>query len=61
LQSRTTRFKFKQISRDDAAGRLKQICVDEHIKITDQAINDVVKICEGDMRRMVNTLQVTRV
>ena len=57
LQSRTTKFKFKQISRQDAAGRLKQICKSEEINMTDEAINDVVKISEGDMRKMVNTLQ----
>ncbi len=57
LQSRTTRFKFKQIPREDAAGRLKQICKAENINITDEAVHDVIKISEGDMRKMVNTLQ----
>lgn len=57
LQSRTTRFKFKQIPRADAVGRLKQICKDEKINITDEALGDVTKISDGDMRKMVNTLQ----
>ena len=58
LQSRTTRFKFKQISKEDACGRLRHICNSEKINITDQALVDIVKISEGDMRKMVNTLQV---
>lgn len=57
LQSRTTRFKFKQIPKEDAAGRLKQICKAEHINVTDEGIIDIIKISEGDMRKMVNTLQ----
>jgi replication factor C subunit 3/5 len=57
LQSRTTRFKFRQISKEDAVGRLKKICDAEKINITDQALGDIAKIAEGDMRKMVNTLQ----
>ena len=57
LQSRTTKFKFRQISSNDAAGRLKQICDTEQIDVTEDAILDVVKISDGDMRKMVNMLQ----
>lgn len=57
LQSRTTRFKFRQIPKEDAVGRLRQICQLEHLKVTEEALGDIVKISEGDMRKMVNTLQ----
>lgn len=57
MQSRTTRFKFKQIAKEEAVGRLREICNAESMNVTDQALNDIVKISEGDMRKMVNTLQ----
>lgn len=58
LQSRCTKFKFKQIPVVDAQSRVKEICKIEGIKIEDQAVEDIIVISEGDMRKVVNMLQV---
>eukprot|EP01016_Furgasonia_blochmanni_P043330 TRINITY_DN5865_c0_g1_i9.p2 TRINITY_DN5865_c0_g1~~TRINITY_DN5865_c0_g1_i9.p2 ORF type:complete len:253 (-),score=48.68 TRINITY_DN5865_c0_g1_i9:60-818(-) len=57
LQSRCTRFKFRQIPAEDSKRRVREICLAENIVITDGAIDAVLKLCEGDMRRVVNMLQ----
>ena len=57
LQSRCTRFKFKQIPFDDAVKRIENICDSENVDITGDGVKTVFKLCEGDMRRVVNMLQ----
>jgi len=59
LQSRCTRFKFKQIPIEDALDKIKFIATNEGISIEDDAIADIVRLAEGDMRKVVNMLQVT--
>lgn len=58
LQSRCTKFKFKQIPVKEAKSRVKEICDTEGIIIDNQAISDIIVISEGDMRKVVNMLQV---
>lgn len=58
LQSRCTKFKFKQIPISAAQSRVKEICKEHHINITDEAVVDTITLCEGDMRKVVNMLQV---
>jgi len=57
LQSRCTRFKFKQIPVKDAQRRVSQICEQENLNITDKGIESIFELCEGDMRKVVNMLQ----
>lgn len=57
LQSRCTRFKFKQISFEEAKNRIIEICRNERLNISHDAIEAVFKLCQGDMRRVVNMLQ----
>lgn len=57
LQSRCTRFKFKQISLPEAKNRIVEICMNEKLNISDDGIEAVFKLCQGDMRRVVNMLQ----
>jgi len=57
LQSRCTRFKFKQISFEEAKNRIVEICRNERLNISHDAIEAVFKLCQGDMRRVVNMLQ----
>ena len=58
LQSRCTKFKFKQIPLEDARDRIKKIAEAEGLKILDEAIDDIIKLSDGDMRKVVNMLQV---
>ena len=60
LQSRCTKFKFKQIPIVSAVKRVEEICGDGGIEIEEQAIEDVITLCEGDMRKVVNMLQVSK-
>lgn len=57
LQSRCTRFKFKQIPVKDAQRRVSQICEQENLNITPKGIESIFELCEGDMRKVVNMLQ----
>ena len=57
LQSRCTKFKFKQIPVEHASSRVKEICEAEGIEVDSQAVEDIIRLSEGDMRRVVNMLQ----
>ncbi|KAM3144725.1 hypothetical protein pb186bvf_003034 [Paramecium bursaria] len=57
LQSRCTRFKFKQIPIESAGQRILSIAEREQIVLNDTAVQAIFKLCEGDMRRVVNMLQ----
>lgn len=57
LQSRCTRFKFKQIPLDAAKTRIQSIARAESLSISDEGIQAVFRLCAGDMRRVVNMLQ----
>ncbi len=57
LQSRCTRFKFRQISFGEAITRIVDICRNEKLIISTDGIKAVFKLCQGDMRRVVNMLQ----
>lgn len=59
LQSRCTRFKFKQIPTVDAFDKIRHIVDQEGIQLEDNAIEDIVSLAEGDMRKVVNMLQVS--
>lgn len=57
LQSRCTRFKFKQIPLDSAVERIAKICQAENLQLSEEAIKAVFRLCQGDMRRVVNMMQ----
>ena len=57
LVSRCTRFKFKRIPLEDCVGRAREICEAENIKINEEAMIDMINLCEGDMRKVVNMIQ----
>ncbi len=59
IQSRCALFRFKPLSEDQIKERLKYIADNEGLKITEEALNALVYISEGDMRRAINTLQAT--
>jgi len=59
LQSRCTKFRFGPL--DDAAmiGRLRQIADAEQIAISQEAIEAIISLSGGDMRKCLNVLQST--
>lgn len=57
IQSRCAFFRFKKIQRTAIKEHLKKILNVEKIKFTDDGINVIVDISEGDVRRAINILQ----
>ena len=58
IQSRCAVFRFKPLSKDDVKGFLTKIVTNENVKIDDDALDALVHVARGDMRRAVNSLQV---
>ena len=58
IQSRCAVFKFKHLSDGEISGFLQKIVESEGIQIDDDAMEALVGIARGDMRRAVNSLQV---
>lgn len=57
IQSRCALFRFKPLSDEQIKERLKYIAQSEDLEIDEEALNALVYIAEGDMRRAINTLQ----
>ncbi len=58
IQSRCAVFRFKPLSKDDVKGFLMRIVTNENVKMDDEALDALVHVARGDMRRAVNSLQV---
>jgi replication factor C subunit 3/5 len=57
IQSRCAVLKFSPIHFDDHYKYINNIINLEKINITDDCINNIIKISEGDMRKSINILQ----
>lgn len=57
IQSRCSIYRFKGISKDAMIERLLYICEKENLKITEDALDAIMYIAEGDMRKAINSLQ----
>ncbi len=57
IQSRCAVFKFKQLDPKDIKARLKYIAEKENVNITEEGLDAIVEICEGDLRKAINLLQ----
>jgi len=57
IQSRCAPFRFTPLSNDDLESRLRFIAGKEKATVTDDGVKAILELCEGDMRRMINTLQ----
>lgn len=57
IQSRCAIFRFSPLSDDDIIKRIKEIVRKERIKISEEGIEAILYISEGDLRKAVNTLQ----
>ncbi|MDD4668562.1 MAG: replication factor C small subunit [Candidatus Methanomethylophilus sp.] len=58
IQSRCAVFRFQPLSKEDVTAFLQKIVAAEHVKIEDDALEGLVHVARGDMRRAVNGLQV---
>ena len=57
ILSRCQRFDFKKISNENIIKRLKKICSDSNIEITEDALNLIATISEGAMRDSISILE----
>lgn len=59
LQSRCTRFRFAPLKEEHIRNRLTEIATKENCHVTEDGINAILRLSEGDMRRVLNLLQAT--
>jgi replication factor C small subunit len=57
IQSRTAIFRFQPLNREDVINYLKYICSRENVDYSEDGLNAVIEVSEGDMRKAINTLQ----
>ena len=57
ITSRCTKFRFQPLGEDKLIERMKFICGEEDLNIDDNALQSIVDISGGDMRRAITTLQ----
>ncbi len=57
IQSRCAVFRFRSLERPEIEKFVNRIVEGENLKITPDAVNAVIDITEGDMRRVANLLQ----
>jgi len=58
IQSRCAVFRFRPLTADDVRDYLTKIVKNEKIKIDGSALDGLVHVAKGDLRRAVNSLQV---
>jgi replication factor C small subunit len=59
IQSRCALFRFRPLSDEQIKQRLKYIADNEGLKITEDGLNALVYVSEGDLRRAINLLQAS--
>ncbi|KAI9346703.1 DNA replication factor [Pilaira anomala] len=57
IQSRCTRFRFSPLDKELIEDRLKHVIEAEHVNITDDGKEALLRLSKGDMRRALNILQ----
>ncbi len=58
IQSRCAVFRFRPLRADDVKKNLQHIAAEEKLIVADDAMDALVHVSGGDMRRAVNSLQV---
>uniref|UniRef100_A0ABD2WPQ7 Activator 1 subunit 5 n=1 Tax=Trichogramma kaykai TaxID=54128 RepID=A0ABD2WPQ7_9HYME len=59
LQSRCTKFRFGPLGAEQILPRLEFVVKEENVKITEDGKKALMTLSDGDMRRVINTLQST--
>ena len=57
IQSRCAFFRFRPLSKEHVFERLKYIAEQEGVKVTEEGLEAIWEVSQGDMRRAINTLQ----
>lgn len=59
IQSRCCKFRFGPItkSNEKILKRIQEICENEQIDYTDEGLNTLIKVCNGDARKLINDIE----
>jgi replication factor C small subunit len=57
IQSRCAPFRFSYLTREDHDYNLRTIIDKENIKMSEEGLAAIFEVCEGDLRKAINTLQ----
>jgi len=57
IQSRCTNFRFSPLNPEDVYTRIERICKQQKISYTKDGLNMIIKVSNGDMRKVLNNLQ----
>jgi len=57
LQSRATRFRFGPLGAEQILPRLEHVCQAEKVSITEDGKEALMRLSQGDMRKVINILQ----
>lgn len=57
LLSRCTRFRFSPLKEPDIRSLVDQVVIKEDVRIEPEAVDSLVRLSKGDMRRALNVLQ----
>lgn len=57
LQSRCTRFRFGPLPKEAMIGKLREVARLEKVNLTDDGLQAIVRLSDGDMRKCLNVLQ----
>lgn len=58
IQSRCIILRYIRLSNEQIASRLKFICEKENVPYTEDGINEIANITQGDLRQAINNLQL---
>jgi replication factor C small subunit len=58
IQSRTSVFRFRPLTRDEVAKFSQMVAEKEGLELKEDGLEALVYLAQGDMRRAINTLQV---
>lgn len=59
IQSRCIIFRYSRLSVDHIRKRLEYICKKEEIQYTEEGLNTIIMMSQGDLRQAINNLQLT--
>lgn len=57
IQSRCAMFRFRPLKDEDVAKRLRYIAEQERLELTEEGLQALLYVAEGDLRRAINVLQ----
>ena len=59
IQSRCVVFKFKPLGEEEMKEYIQRVCKSESLAIEDKAVDALIEVGEGDLRKITNILQST--